>query len=250
MKWIWALAVVALGLALVAASALQSSPLVWDADFEEGDLSELTGEYNSGDAETVASQEQPHNGAWSAKQTVDTSGGSAGTRLARLSEIRRRQGGIYGAWFYFPQPLESLSWYQLFQFKARTCESCGSEVTWALYIVIRDGAMRLRLRDKTADPTPPRKGVVTYEQTLKKLPVGRWTHIEVRYVPAVEPIGRITVWQDETQLWDLQNVRTTWACSDCEETQVPGKPSWLVNAYGESLSPSRYVQYVDDMTIR
>jgi hypothetical protein len=231
---------------------------VWRADMEEGNLAEWTGEFNQSAADSVASQYRAHTGLWSAKQTTDTSsGGAIGTRLARHTEIRQTayRDAIYGFWVYFPQriTIPSNGFYLLAQFKASVCQACGGDITWGLYIRTRaDGQMVFRLTDKTGRHLVPgwAEPGTRYDQDAVTIPTGQWVNVQIRYRSATTNTGQVTVWQNGQQLWDFPNRRTTWNCSDCTDTQVPGAPAFMVNAYGQSLSPATVTQYVDDATIR
>ena len=89
-------------------------------------------------------------------------------------------------------------------------------------------------------PATEAGGGKRFQQTMVDLPVGRWVHIETYLKQATDFSGRIMVWQDGTQIFDEDNIKTKYP---------DGDDQWSVNLYSDGLSPSPSVLYIDDATI-
>ncbi len=233
--------------------------ILWSGDMETGDLSQwyfpstspfgnyLGGEFNSGGGDSVASQDFAHTGQWSAKMTINTSAGSSGTRLFRWGEPRTYDDLYYSNWFYFPQKFTYSQWSNYVQWKSKHVVNGVTATDPILYLVATNrsnGNMHFVVHwwnGLTIEgPHPGEFGFRVYEQNLKDIPVGQWFHIEARYVCAADFTGRLTVWQDGVQLFDLTGIRTRYADGDCQ---------WSVNDYGAGITPNPAVIYVDDAVI-
>ena len=79
----------------------------------------------------------------------------------------------------------------------------------------------------------------SYSQRVIDLPEQQWIHLEARYVPAVDDSGRITIWQDGVQLWDVTNVQTAFA----------NNVYWSIANYTDDIQPSTASIYIDDAVI-
>jgi hypothetical protein len=218
--------------------------VIWSADSETGDLSqwyypsvradgnEGGGLFNSGTANTVASQDQAHSGRWSMKMTIDTPPES-GTRLFRWLEPHTHSNLTYSAWFYIPQRYAVTNYWNIFQWKSKVSSTGRVDPFFVLNVGNRsDGTMYLYLRNW-------QKGQ-SYIQTLKNVPVGQWFNVTANYVCAGDNTGRVTFWQDGTLLFDLQNVQTRYSNGDCQ---------WSIDNYSDGLQPSHATIYTDDAQI-
>jgi hypothetical protein len=224
-----------------------SGQIVWSSGHETGNLSEWNagrggGEFNSGDADAVASTDVAHDGRYSAKLTTRTPP-EAGTRLFRWNESERYTEAYYSAWFYLPVPFRS-DWSDIFQFKSQL--GAVNDPFWFLQVKNRpSGAMYLVLswwnRLSVDGPRPGQRGGREYHQSIADLPAGRWTHIEVFLRQSADFDGRIVVWQDGVELFNQQDVRTKYRDS---------QQSWAVTNYGSGFAPTPVTIYVDDAMIR
>jgi hypothetical protein len=209
------------------------------------------GIYNSGFASAGPSFDHNHtpNGHYSAVLKIDTSGGTtSGARLFRWREPRNPPMNdsdsdlYYSVWYYFPQTYTPngtpTKLWNVFQWKSKS-PTLGNSPMFNLEVGSESGQMYLYL-------CPPSfvNGGNCYSQTgppYTFIPVGKWTHVEARYVcSGLATGGLVTIWQDGTQLWDVPNVQTRYADGDC---------SWSVNNYSNGLSPARATIYVDDAEI-
>jgi hypothetical protein len=84
----------------------------------------------------------------------------------------------------------------------------------------------------------------SYDQTIMDLPVGQWVAIEAVYKSRGDLTGGVTIWQDGTQLWDIQGVQTRYPDDQGGATQ------WSVNNYSNGVTPLPAVFAIDDAEIR
>lgn len=85
----------------------------------------------------------------------------------------------------------------------------------------------------------PLNGGTCLSQTAPSpfIPYGSaWTHVEAQYVCAADNTGRVTIWQDGHQVFDVSGP-TRYAGGNCE---------WSVNNYSNGLNPTPTPIYVDD----
>jgi hypothetical protein len=218
------------------------------------------GEYNSGGGDSVASQTVAHTGSWSAKQTINTSGGSSGTRLFRWAPYRillPGQAATTSVWVYIPQPVTINGYFNLYQWKSKSQDSQWVDVFFHLGLMNRsDGSLYLRSAwgcgaENPNFPNGPYSDSTTLCDWFPPLatinvPVGRWFNITSQVVPSSGYTGSMKFWQDGVLLYDFQNVMTGYPNTG----SVNGVDTqWAVNAYGNGLSPSSYTHYVDDAAI-
>lgn len=232
-----------------APSTLTSGDVLWSADHETGDLSQWYtdgggGEFNSGAAASSASRDVAHSGRFSAKGTITTPGAS-GVRLFRWKESRANVEAYYSAWFYFPRAYAP-GWWDIFQFKSRN-EAIANDPFWFLQIGNRSGSSMsvfLYWWNGLSVEGPHRGefGGRRFDQTLKDVLVGRWTHLEVFLRQSSGFDGRIVVWQDGVELFNLKDVRTRYSSSN-------GANEWAITNYGDGIVPSPTTIYFDDAAI-
>ena len=237
----------------------------WKATTETGSLSEWSaerggGEYNSGGGDSGASQAVAHTGTWSARQAINTSGGSSGTRLFRWREYRSlapAQPATTSVWVYIPSRPRIGGYFNLFQFKSKTQSGSHIDVFFQLNISNRpDGSLYLRAAwgcgaENPSFPHGPyasSRSLCNFFPPLATInvPIGRWFEISSRIVPSSRYTGSIKFWQNGVLLYDFRNVMTGYPNSNSlngVDTQ------WAVNAYANGLSPSSYAHYVDDATV-
>jgi hypothetical protein len=72
------------------------------------------------------------------------------------------------------------------------------------------------------------------------VPVAQWFHVEVFLRQSSTYTGRLTVWQDGTQIYDLDQVNTKYP---------DGDNRWSINAYAADVHPMPFTVYVDDAVI-
>jgi len=226
---------------------------VWSADHETGDLSQWYvgdggGEFNSGRAEASASQDVAHSGRYSAKLTIETPSVpmTSGVRLFRWRESHALTEACYSAWFYFPRRYNAPIWWNIFAFKSRTGNSTN-DAFWSLEIGNRlQGPMFAYLNWweglPVDGPQQGQHGGRSFDQRVKDVPVGEWTHFEVYLRQSSAFDGRIIVWQDGVELFDVDKVRTRYPAPN-------GANEWLLANYSDIITPDPATIYVDDAAI-
>jgi len=241
--------------------------IVWSADMETGDLSQwLQGgvsqaSYDSGSCirpSTGVTTEQAHSGSYSMKMTVALPPES-GCRQFRSVESKTNNTYYYSAWLNVPVFTRATNYWNVFQFKSNHCNT--EEPFWVVDLMSRSstGPMYLRLRYKggneevagpfQGDPV----GSKYYGQTLRDVTPGQWTHIEAYLRQSTRSgsndfTGRITVWQDGVQLWDMNNVITKYppGFAGCS---TAGDQRWSINNYSDALLPQPATLYWDDAVV-
>jgi hypothetical protein len=240
---------------LVQSALAPQSSLLWSGDAETGSMSQWYlpdvvngpntggGVYDSGIAGSSVSTDVAHSGRYSVKMTVTTPNDpSSGTRLFRWLESRNYPQAYYSTWLYFPQSYTPSMYWNIIQFKSKTAST--NDPFWILNIGNRpsNGNMYLYLYywPSGAGPTANETGPVSYDQSLKDVPVGKWVHIEVYLKEASDFTGHVTVWQDGTIIFDKNGVKTKYSDGDNQ---------WSVNNYSSGLTPSTAAIYSDDSAI-
>lgn len=230
----------------------QQRSVLWYATFEPGDLSEWENDkYGNVHQENAAvapavTSELAHNGKFSGKATMGPTTGSPG--MASLNYFYRTQPialeTYYGAWFYIPSTVTIRSWLSLVHFVCSTTGDGQNVVpVWDLNIwPVRDGSL--------PPGTLPIGALTTHfynfltmvnadQLVVPSVPVDQWVHFEIRIRKAADATGRVTVWQDDVMLVDLQDISTfptDWI-------------EWDVGGASNDLAPASASIYVDDATI-
>jgi len=227
-------------------------PIVWQADFETGDLSQwlinspkgIAIKEDSGKCtrpSSGVSTEHAHSGIYSMMMTIDSTK-TAGCRQFRKPESITGQSYYYSAWYFIPELVQVDGNWNIFQFKAQLNKK--SDVFWKLEIR-NNGAGQMVVVPVWKGPIAgPHAGDAVdnklYYQTKATISVGKWFHLEVFLKQSEEFDGQITVWQDGIELLNENNVRTKWPRSE---------QSWSVNNYGTNLEPNPTTLYIDDVVV-
>jgi hypothetical protein len=219
-----------------------ASNVIWSADSETGNLDQWTaGQYgeaafNSGSGTVTPSTDVAHSGTTSLKLAInDASGTSQAARIFRWNDPEGNalpESAYYSVWYYFPQNYTPAEWWNVMQFKSRT-SSDSVDPMWVLNVGNRDnGNMYFYLWDamhkRSFDAA-----------TALDLPVSQWTHIEIYFRRSTGTSGQITIWQDGTKLFDLDQIQTTTADNQ----------QWSLSNYTDNITPSNPVIYADDAVI-
>jgi hypothetical protein len=205
------------------------------------------GEFDSGCAGTQPTYEVARSGLFSLKLTMAAPCGpsSSGTRMFRWRESQRYDELFYKVWYYFPRlytvtgsdlPGETAFW-NVFQWKSKSADPPADDPFFSINIGNRpDGNMYLYLYDSNAEQS--------YDQTVMDVPVGQWFSVEGLYKSRGDATGRVTVWQDGAQLWDITGVQTRYP------DHVGGFTEWSVNNYSNGVTPAPTTFFIDDAQIR
>jgi hypothetical protein len=210
--------------------------ILWRADQETGDLDQWTtgqfGEavFNTGTGSVSLSHDVAHSGITSLKMTI--SGASGTTQAARILRWDNNPvEGYYSVWLDFPRNYRPAAWWNVFQFKSLGAES---DPTWVLNIGNRpDGSMFFYLWDAIT-----RKSYAPL--TAVNVTPNRWTQVTAYLRRATDDTGRITIWQDDVLLFDVDHVQTALA----------DNVHWGIGNYTDDISPSDPIIYADDAEIR
>jgi hypothetical protein len=217
-----------------------SSTVLWSATFEPGDLSEWLSDGGGGSylenvsTPITATTEIPaHKGRYAGKTTVSPSLG-----MATLSYLFRQQPSpseaYYSAWFFVPSTVMVRSWLSVMHFRgSHTGDGRNVFPNWDLNLyALPSGGLAAQLYHYGTQ--------VNLREPLP-LPVGtdRWVHFEVLMRKALGPTGRVTVWQDDVQIFDAEGVVT--AENDWLE--------WDAGSASDDLTPTPSVVYIDDAAI-
>ena len=218
----------------------QSPEILWWTDHETGDFSDWdrAGGYHwtseGGGAEIVTSPNPTRSGEYSFRSSVTAPG--AGTQSGAQAS---RGGGLpteayYSAWYYFPQGVSSTNYWLFSKFRSRTDPNDDSTVvnTWDLDVMTdSNGVMSLALYHhsnsdgQTAD-TP-------------SIPIGRWFQVEAFLRAVNDNTGRLTIWFDGVQTFDIVG----------QPTMPSAYIEWSVGGITEVISPNPSAMYIDDAAI-
>ena len=236
-----------------------SPALLWSAGHENGSLSEWEsnwggGIFSSGSYEAVVSGEAAKSGSRSLRARIWTPSES-GVRAFRWKEPRENRELYYSAWVYMPEDYRVTGNYvHLFQFKSRSTDGRNDPI-WGLYGV-DDGKGGIRLQAGWGWGGTPVSGPYASDGVGGKwiqssvdatLPTGRWVHVEAFLRQSKDFDGRLKFWVDGKELFDLNQVRTSF--DNCTYNSWCASNEWSVNLYSDGLSASPATMYIDDAAI-
>ncbi len=212
-------------------------PVTWAADTETGDVSQWAngqfGEavFNTGTGNVEASTDVARSGRYSLKMSI--SGAANETQAARI--LRWHDNPVeayYSVWFNFPQVYRPAEWWNVLQFKSQS--NTDNVPTWVLNVGNRpDGTMYFYLWDALTNTSySPLHHV--------DLPISSWFQVKVFFRRATDNTGRITIWQGNDLLFDIDQVRTA----------IADNTHFGVGNYADDITPSDSVIYADDAVIR
>ncbi len=256
-------AAIAVGTALLAGAvpATAGAAVLWSADHETVDFSQWTANqgraiFNSttggGTAVAAISDDVSRSGDWSMKMSITGATGKHAQGVRVFRRWLRSDGrpvplpkeGYYSAWFWFPERVQTVEWWNVFQFKSHN----GTESKPMLSFNVgngADGKMLLYVFHKRPDGSG-----VSYEARSEKaarLPVGRWAQVEayLRRSTAtngkVNNDGRLSVWVDGRKIINRTGIPTL---------QDPkARLHWSLNNYTDDVRPANPTIYFDDAAI-
>ena len=251
---------------------LQDS-ILWSADHEEGSMNDWTleqfiypggGIFNTGGNEvfTNASTDFAHTGNYSALTRITNAfqaqNGSRAVRLMRWTDTAWDDGGqyfpttaYYSTWMYFPttynpnkyQPWDpgDGGWWNVFQFKAYDAEDV-SQPMFTLNVDHDDSTQQMHFYLHSGYNEPASNA----QANPIAIPVGKWVHVEARYVISSTNAGSITIWQDGRKILDLANVRT--ALTPDSEYATWGIGNYTDHMVGEKVDGTATI-YFDDAAV-
>ena len=238
--------------------------IIWGASAETGNFSEWNGDgggdvyrrlddvdVTSSDAIAEISQDQARSGQRSVKLSIRTDPAfypnAAKAQVVRWNEPRQNTDYYYSVWFFIPQlfdvypegPDRGQGWLNMFQF--HSVRDTGERVHSGVVLfgrsnpIARTNYFELFLSPDFGNNIDPLNSPLA-------MPIGRWFNVEMRMKCAANGQGVVQVWQDGVQIFNLPNITTNQPDADAH-------CHWMINAYGQFISPSPTVIYVDDVVI-
>ncbi len=238
--------------------------ILWSADMEEGTLYDWFyddqsqsggGVFNTGGDEVIAqaSDVVAHSGTYSAEATITNAfqaqNGNRAVRLMRWTDKPWADGGdyfpadaYYSTWMYIPTTYNvnkydpwdpgDGGWWNVFQFKSDDSNG-DSQPMWVLNIDHNDETRAMSFYLYSDYNTPASHSQISPIQ----IPVGRWFHIEARYVQSSANSGSITFWQDGSRILHVDNVVTildgnaVWGIGNYTDHIVGGEVDGIATVY-------------------
>ncbi|HVY37586.1 MAG TPA: hypothetical protein VHM31_06610 [Polyangia bacterium] len=218
-----------------------SASLIWKATFEPGDFSEWSrdgqgGTYREDDNVPADVVSTPvHRGSKAGVFAV-----TPAASMVSISYAFRNQpatpSAYYSAWFYVPSTIVVGSYLSLVHFRGSlTGDGRNPYAIWDVNLTpLADGTVAAQLFDYV-------KGIDTPQPLMVRFPPDRWVQLEVLFVKATGPTGRVAIWQDGTLILDHPNVTTV--ANDWLQWEVGGASDDLTGTALPALV------YVDDAAI-
>lgn len=215
----------------------------WYSDFEDTDLpewNESTGEFlfqgSSGAIQLVSSPVK--NGQIAAAMQIDTYNFD-GSQAAYMFYYDTRDENYYSAWYYIPADTLVSNWWNIWQWKSTgNGDSDSSKPMWILDLTPGGTADTVNLALIYRPDKNNLKQVYTNPAAL--VPLGEWFHVAAYYKKSPETDGRVTIWLNGNQIFDVQNVHTT-----LDDNTL----YWSVNHYTDGIYPAPAYLYVDDLIV-
>ncbi len=235
--------------------------VLWSADHEEGTMADWTdagskspggGIFNTGgrDVSATASRDVAHSGRWSAKTVISgarrAKHGRRAVRLMRWTDKAWDRGGrffpkeaYYSTWIYFDHVYDPKKhkpwdpgdggWWNVFQFKSGDRKDVSQPV-WGLNVACdqKKKYMFFYLYSPCNKPS-------SYGQAKPlRIPARKWVHVVALYRSATGKKGRIRVWQDGRDIFDVRGVVTSLGGKSGSDVH----PTWGLGNYTNHISGS------------
>ncbi len=219
--------------------------IVWQATHETGDISEWQqhGDFITQGQSAYFNMVTPfaHSGKYSVSLTIDTEGASSsGDFAAYLFYWDQLPGDAYyySAWYYIPAGTQPQDWWNIWQWKSTYNGNTDDSVPMYSMDVhaLGNGKMSLKLIYRP----DLERNAISHQQNIKLLPHDQWVHIEAYYQKATNETGKVIVWQDGVEIFNLSNVQTTM-----QDNTV----YWSINHYTDNILPNPSSIYIDDAAI-
>lgn len=232
---------------------------VWFAGAETGNFSEWDWTGSMDPQNTVffgTTTERARSGNRSFKIEVNAGDGRRASNMMFLTSdnnvLMRHEELIYTIWLFIPQRVQFSSsngspWHNIMQFKMRDEFNRGDPIftigfdPWANN---RPNYFQLR---NTGEWFPNGSSFNYTPIQEIPIPIGQWFKLQVRYKRASNATGRITVWQNDVLIYDINNV-VTYPATNRRGARA-GRLEWSVNNYARNTIPSITTIFVDDASI-
>jgi len=210
----------------------------WSTGFEEGfcDYTKVAG-YCYGDDPYVLVTEPHHLGGRFSAEFKVKGGGLEQTRCVRQGVLP--EAAYYGAWYFIPEPLTDpgTAW-NLFHFAGGDSSGPRLPALWDVHLAKIPQTEDWEL--VVYDPVSPPPDNTYRSADPKRVPFGKWFHIELFLKRASDNTGEIALYQDGVQLFEHVNLR-----SDASKFS-----QWYVGDWAEDATPADSSLFVDDVSIR
>lgn len=244
-----------------APTAASGGSVLWSAGHENGDLDEWDYVSVSGSADASATNAIARSGDYSNAMTVSNDDGGVRMVVVETAASPADQthpenlpaSAYYSVWYYFPEKIEpdADGWGpNIYQWKQAWKTGENSQTRRLLYWIRADwsdsgNGYKLHLRSKLDNATGVWDNVSHSEaRSDVPIPLNTWVHLECFYQWSKTGNGTIECWQDDTKIFDLDNVYTEFDWSYVEQPR-----QWTVNNYSRNTTPSSHTIYVDDAAV-
>lgn len=235
--------------------------ILWSADHEEGDLSDWEdmgtdtyyaggGVFLTGGADAIAEivADPVHSGVYAVSASISRAwraeNGPRAVRLMRWTDRPWNFDGdffpndcFYSVWMFIPEPYNPNKyppwdpgdggWWNVFQFKSDN--NAGSQPVLELDLYQNDatGELCFGLSTKAYPDPDSEDHIQTYHEQDQPfiVPVGKWFHIEVRYVKGRNESGAATVWQNGVELFNVAGITT----------ELSEQVAWGIGSYTDHI---------------
>jgi len=209
----------------------------WSTGFEEGfcDYTEVAG-YCYGDQPYVLVTEPHHLGGRFAAEFKVEGDGWKQTRCVRQGVLP--EAAYYGAWYFIPEALTDpgTAW-NLFHFTGGDSSDARLPSLWDVHLGKISQTEDWEL--VVYDPVSPPPNNIYRGADHKRIPFGKWFHIELFLKRATDATGEIALYQDGVLLFERVNLK-----SDASKFS-----QWYVGDWAEGATPANSRLYVDDLSI-
>ena len=217
----------------------QPDDLIFDADFESGDLSAFNGKdgehFGKGVYYKISVVDTPAEGNYSAALTIG-SGQSTAAYLFTYN-VPSTLLGYYSADYYVPHTLATGDWWNVWQWKSQ--DVTFDKPIIDLNILKDNGTYQVVMNyvpgGSRENPTQP-----IYQTEIIPFPPDKWVNITGYYYATSDETGYVEIYQDGVKIFELRDFQT--------------KPSdanvlWSVNSYASEIFPNPATCYVDNIKV-
>jgi len=217
----------------------QSPDILWWTDHETGDFSDWdNGGYHwtseGGVLDIASSPEPARSGTHSLLSSVTSPGAGTQSGAQASRSVGLPTEAYYSAWFYFPQAISSTNYWLFSKFRSRTDPNDDTTIvnTWDLDVMTdSNGSMSFALYHHANGSQ--------LNAASPSVPIGRWFQVESFLRATDDTSGRLSVWIDGVQAFDVSG----------QATMPSSYIEWSVGGISEVISPSPTTMYVDDAAI-
>lgn len=148
------------------------------------------------------------------------------------------------AWYYVPEALQPKSywWFMLFRSRQPPYDvgSAFRDEIAVSFTSLPDGGMGLRVRRRSAASAPDSLELdeALVPEMERALPIAKWFQIEVFHRTGVDDSGRLTVWLDGEQVFDVTGPNS-----------LTEHAEWMVGGVVDALTTPAADLYIDDAAI-